>query len=127
MMPIYEKTRRYLLLEKVTVFAQHVEGGPPRWRFTNPTEQHAIGVHVFRSIHGAWVETLWHRRSESTFVAHRVRMIDEAARWPGFPQYVELYNIVGETEREKSGFDVEDLTAVLLSSIKRAEKDAGVK
>lgn len=127
MMPIYEKTRRYLLLEKVTVRAQHREGGAPTWRLSNPQEQHAIGVHVWRGINGAWVETLWHRRNEAAFAAHRVRMIDEEHRWPGFPKTVELYHIIGEPEREKSNFDVEDVSRFLLGAIVRAEKDAGVR
>lgn len=127
MMPIYLKTRRYLLLEKCGVIAQHVEGGLPRWRLTNPTEQHAVGVHTWRAINGAWVETLFHRRSEENFTCHRVRMIDEADRWKGFPEYVELYDIIGDPEREQSNFDVEDVSRMLLAGIMKAEKDAGIK
>lgn len=126
MLPIYDKTRRYLLLEKVTVFAEHVEGGPPRWRLTNPIEQHAIGVQVFRQLRGAWIEALWQHR-EDKFTAHRVRMIDEAARWPGFPQYVELYDIVGDSSLDPSFFDTDALADALFKSIKNAEKNAGVK
>ena len=127
MLPIYLKVRRYLLLEKVTVLAQHVEGGPPRWRLTNPMDQHAIGVHTWRALNGAWVETLWHRRAEPSFAGYRVRMVDEEHRWKGFPEYVELYNIIGEIEHTKDNFDVEDVSAALLEGIHRAEKDAGIK
>jgi hypothetical protein len=111
---------RYLLLEKVTVLTQHTEGGPPRWRLTNPMDQHAVGVHTWRSINGCWVETLWHRRNEASFAGYRVRMVDPDNQWRGFPEYVELYNIVGETEREQSNFDVEDVSAMLLAGLKRA-------
>src|ERR1044072_2887516 len=110
----------HLLLEKVTVLAQHVEGGVPRWRLTNPQDQHAVGVHTWRQINGAWVETLWHRRSETNFACYRVRMIDPEHRLKGFPEYVELYDIVGDTERQQSNFDIEDVSAMLLAGLKRA-------
>jgi hypothetical protein len=110
----------HLLLEKVTVLAQHVEGGTPRWRLTNPQDQHAVGVHTWRQINGAWVETLWHRRSETNFACYRVRMIDPEHRLKGFPEYVELYDIVGDTERQQSNFDIEDVSAMLLAGLKRA-------
>lgn len=116
------KIKRYLLLEKVTVLQQHVEGGPPRWRLTSPIDQHGVGVHTWRALNGAWVETLWHRRTEPTYTAYRIRMIDEAHRWPGMPGLVELYEIIGETERTKHNFGVEDVSRMLLAGIHRAEQ-----
>lgn len=114
--------RRYMLLEKVTVLAQHNEGGPPRWRVTAPLEQLGIGVYTWRALNGAWVETFWHRRSEETFPAYRVRMLDPDNQWPGFPTSVELYDIVGETERENVDVNVEDISQMLLNQARKAQK-----
>jgi len=126
MLPIYEKTKRYLLLEKVKVTTQHREGGPPCWRFTKLIEAHAIGVHTWRSVNGAWIEGFYRRRGQASFTTHRVRMVDGANRMPGVPQYVELYDIIGDADIEID-LSVADLTAQLLASINRAEKEAGIK
>jgi hypothetical protein len=119
---VHFRVKRYLLLEKVTVITEHREGGPPCWRLTRPVDQHGVGVHTWRAMNGAWIETMWHRRNETNYNAYRVRMIDEAHRLPGLPGYVELYQIIGETEREAHNFGVEDVSRMLLAGIRRAEK-----